>query len=100
MNVESGDDDDQIIINLVDGATTEINIDGGAPSASDSVTVTGTANDDIIAVDGLNLTFGGTLINLDVVENLTVEGGDGEDQISLTGTSVSGESESARSGRG
>ena len=41
-------------------------------------------------MDGLAVTSGDTLVNLVGVENLTVESGGGADEISLTGTSVTG----------
>ncbi len=88
--VQSGADDDQLFVNLVAGATTEITLNGGDPSASDSVTITGTADADMIGVDRLMVTFGGTLVTLQEVENLTVDGGLAADQLTLTGTTVTG----------
>ena len=90
VNVWSGADNDQILVNLVAGAATEINIDGGAQSTGDTVTLTGTASADIIGVDGLVVEFGGITVNLEDIENLTVAGGLGDDQLSLTGTPFSG----------
>ena len=88
--VYGSDGDDAITVNLTAGATTTINLDGGAPSASDSVTVNGTAGADTIAVNGLSVTFGATTVALTNVENLTVAAGGGNDDLSLTGTSVPG----------
>ncbi len=90
VNLNSGDDDDSITINLLAGAATTINVDGGAPSASDSVIINGTADADTIAVDGLTVTFDATRVLLSGTENLTVAAGGGDDQLELTGTSVTG----------
>ncbi|MCK4660995.1 MAG: hypothetical protein KAV82_15850, partial [Phycisphaerae bacterium] len=90
VNVNSGDGDDIITVNMTDGAATTINVDGGAPSASDSVIINGTAAADTIAVEDLTVTFNGTFIDLTDVENLTVDGAGGDDTITLTGTTVTG----------
>jgi len=90
VNVNSGDGDDTITVNLMADVTTTVNLDGGAPSASDSVIINGTTGADTIGVDGLNVVFDKTLISLSGVENLTVAGGDSNDNLSLTGQSVAG----------
>ena len=90
VTVATGDDDDEIFVNLVTGAATEINIDGGAPSASDSVRVTGTGDVDVIDVNGLQVTAVATTINLVMVENLTIDGVGEADRLSVTGTGVTG----------
>ena len=88
VNINSGDDDDIVTINLLAGVDTTINVDGGAPSASDSVIVNGTSGDDAISVDDLTVTYDATRILLSGIENLTVAGGDGNDTLELSGTSV------------
>jgi hypothetical protein len=90
INIVSGDADDRITVNLLAGVDTEIRIDGGAPSASDVVTVNGTNDSDTIDVNGTVVSSGLTSISLVAVENLVINGGDAEDMISLTGTSVAG----------
>ena len=90
INIESGEADDRIAVNLLAGVGTAINIDGGAPSASDLVTVNGTNGADTIDVNGSLVSSGSTSISLVAVENLVINGGDAEDMISLTGTSVTG----------
>ncbi|MFC1535436.1 beta strand repeat-containing protein, partial [Thermodesulfobacteriota bacterium] len=89
VNLNTGEDDDVIDISLATGVVTEISVDGGAPSASDSVTIHGTADADLITVDGLVVSFDTTLINLAAVEHLTVAGGAGNDMLSLIGDSAS-----------
>jgi hypothetical protein len=90
INIESGDADDSIEVQLLDGVTTSIQIDGGAPSASDIVTVSGTSVADAISVDGLQIAFGSMSILLAAVEDLVIDAGEGDDMISVTGESVTG----------
>ncbi len=90
VTLSSGDGDDEITVNLAAGASTTIIVNGGASSAGDSVIVIGTADADGISVDGLDVKFSDTVVTLIDVENLTVAGGEGEDQLSLTGTGVTG----------
>ena len=88
INIESGDADDRIAVNLSAGVSTAIRIDGGAPSASDLVTVNATNGADTIDVNGSLVSYGSTSILLVAVENLVINGGDGKDSISLTGASA------------
>src|SRR5206468_4180122 len=56
----------------------------------DSVTITGTAGPDSIAVSGLVITSSLTTVALAGVENLTVDAGAGDDTVTATGTSLAG----------
>jgi Ca2+-binding RTX toxin-like protein len=89
VNVNSGEGDDAITINLMAGTASHINVDGGAPSASDSLTVVGTSGDDTIAVNGTSIAFDSTNISTTGIENLTVSAGDGNDSLTLTGATAS-----------
>ena len=90
VNINSGLGNDQITVNLLAGVATTINVDGGAPIANDTLLVKGTAGPDVIAVDGLEVTFDKTQVVMTAIKNLTVDGGGGNDQLNLTGTTVSG----------
>ena len=90
LNIWAGDDDDTITVFLATGMAMTINVDGGAPSASDNLAVVGTTDTDAIAVDDLAVTSGATMISLTGIENLTVDGAGGDDAIELSGTGVTG----------
>ena len=88
--VRSGNHDDVMTVHLAAGATTAIEVDGGEPSASDTLIVNGTADADVISVAGRRVTFDGTKVDLIGIENLTIAGGEGDDQLRLGGETVSG----------
>ena len=90
INLETGNADDRIGIQLMGGVDTHIRIDGGDPSSSDWVTVTGTSDADSIIVDGDGVTYGSTTVSLTAVENLIVDAAGGDDTIEFSGSSVSG----------
>src|SRR5207237_1496269 len=83
-----GADVDVISVHLAQGGATQILIDAGLPGASDSVTIFGTAEADIINVTDLTIDFDLTHIDLSRVENLTLAGGAGSDVLTLTGSTV------------
>ncbi|MBS0265809.1 MAG: VCBS repeat-containing protein, partial [Planctomycetes bacterium] len=88
VNVSSGADDDVITVNLALGATTDITIDAGAPSASDTVILNGTAGADVLNLSDLTVDFDAMTISLIAVENLTVNLGAGNDSVTIGGNSV------------
>ena len=90
VNVNSGNDADTIAVNLLAGVNTGINVDGGEPSAGDSLIVNGTSAADVIAVNGLGVSYSGMSIGLSRIENLNVAAGDGNDSITLSGATVTG----------
>ncbi len=90
VDVNSGDGDDTITVNLQAGAETQISIDGGAPSASDTVIVNGTDADDWISAFGVNVSYDLTTIALAAAENLTICGGGGNDNLTATGVILTG----------
>ena len=90
VTLNAGEGDDEMEIHLTAGVATEIIVDGGAPSASDTVTVVGTGGDDVIAVNGLAVSFDASVIDLTAVEHLVVAAGEGNDTLTATGASVSG----------
>ena len=90
VNLRAGTGDDEIEIKLVAGMATRIDVDGGEPSASDTVSIIGTAGDDVIAVNGLMVSYDASSIDLTAVEHLVVAAGEGKDTLTVTGASVSG----------
>ena len=91
VNLYSGADDDTITVNVSAGISTDINVNGGASSSADHLIVNGTDNADTIAVESLTVTFASTAITLDAVEDLTINGGAGDDTLIAAGISVVGQ---------
>ncbi len=93
LNGRFGDDKINVLpIGLV-GVTT-INVNGGDPTASDTLVVTGTAGQNNVVitptgVDSATVTGLGPVINAATVEHLTYSGLGGNDVITFTGTAGS-----------
>jgi len=74
VNVFTGTGDDNVDVNLANPAPpTVINVDGGPPTASDSVTVKGATGDDQFDVYGTDVNvFGDAQVNLLNMEDVTI----------------------------
>jgi Ca2+-binding RTX toxin-like protein len=89
LAINTQDDDDVITVNLANpSVNATINIDGGAPSASDAVIVNGTASSDSLTVDGLSVTSGLTSIQLTAAESLTANLLGNADSFIVNSTSI------------
>jgi hypothetical protein len=83
---QGGDDTYQVALGSLASALT---VSDSAPSPHDTLTVTGTPGADSIAVSATAVTWNGTqMVNYQGIATVTVLGGDGNDQISVTSTST------------
>jgi hypothetical protein len=96
LNLNAGSGDDVISVRPNALAITAINVDGGDPTASDTVIVNGTAAQDNVtiaptAADAATVTGLGPTINVTTTEHLTYNGQGGGDN--LTYTTLAGETD-------
>ena len=90
VNLVAGADDDAITLNIADGATSRINVDAGASTSGDSVTINGSSAADRITLDGADVRVGAAVVALTAVEDLTVDAAGGTDTVNVLSTGVSG----------
>jgi len=83
LDIGFGFADQNVLVDL-NGLPAMVSLDTRGPSASDSVTINGTAGDDVLSLSGSTLTDGTTTINLAGVENLILDiSSGGADSISV-----------------
>ncbi len=88
LNGSNGDDTFNVAPATLAGVTT-FNVDGGNPTASDTVIVNGTAGADTVDIDGLGSDSAtvnglGPAVNLTTTEHLTYNGLGGDDDLTVT----------------
>ncbi|MDA0920612.1 MAG: beta-propeller fold lactonase family protein, partial [Planctomycetota bacterium] len=83
LDVDFGPADQNVLVEL-SGLPAEVSLDTRGPSASDKVTINGTAGNDALTLSGETLTDGTTTLNLAGIEELTLEiSSGGADTISV-----------------
>lgn len=88
LDVGFGSADQNVLVEL-NGLPTSVSLDTQGPTASDSVTVNGTAGNDSLTLTGTTLSNGTTTVDLNGVENLTLDiSSGGADNISVDQTST------------
>lgn len=83
LDIGLGPADQNVLVEL-NGLPAEVSLDTRGPSASDKVTINGTAGNDALTLSGETITNGTTTLNLAGVEELTLEiSSGGADTISV-----------------
>lgn len=86
LDVGFGSADQNVLVEL-NGLPTSVSLDTQGPTASDSVTISGTAGNDSLTLTGTTLSNGTTTVDLNGVENLTLDiSSGGADNISVDQT--------------
>ena len=91
VQITTGDDDDSIVIEMANVTDTAFHIDGGNSDTGDQLTIVGTAAEDVAIVTEKSIQFAESSSMMNSIEHLTIESHGGNDRISVTNPTVSGD---------
>ncbi|TVS20405.1 MAG: calcium-binding protein, partial [Planctomycetaceae bacterium] len=92
IHVYGGSGDDLVTVNLAVGVATAITVDGQSnTSAGDTLVIVGTDQDDVLSADVDRLEYDLMSVTFQGIENLTLDGGGGNDTLIYSGASFAGD---------